>query len=197
MSGKELLEGMTYVEDRLVEEAEVKKLPGKKVILWKRVLPVAACLCILIAGTITIWDRLPFHAGNTDTTGDQESLQENLVAGDGSVEGSTETPEEQLPSADTGEVPSIILHIDALSEDGFTGTVSELVDTDIFDLGTELTVIVTEDATHEISTEDGYLSQDSAESKRSYEVGSLVMVQFISYDEETKTIVVNQIRFLD
>jgi hypothetical protein len=37
-----------------------------------------------------------------------------------------------------GEVPSVILRVDTTTEDGFVGTVAQLVDTDVFEMGMEL-----------------------------------------------------------
>ena len=44
MSAKELLEGMCYVDERFVDEAEHQTLQKNHTYLWKRVIPVAACV---------------------------------------------------------------------------------------------------------------------------------------------------------
>ena len=47
MNGQDLYEGLRYVDPALLEEAiEPAKRPK-----WRRYLPVAACLCLLLAGT--------------------------------------------------------------------------------------------------------------------------------------------------
>ena len=47
---------------------------------------------------------------------------------------------------ETDEVPSVILRIDSLFDGGFRGTVAEIVDTDFFSLGMEVTVEFRDDA---------------------------------------------------
>ena len=91
------------------------------------------------------------------------------------------------------EVPSVILYVEDMTDLGFIGTVAQLVDTDIFEIGMELNVVVADGTRHEIA--DGNSSM-SADSKTDYS-GSYVMVQFIEYDRETGTIIVNIIQEAD
>ena len=48
MSGKDLFEGMSYVDERFVDEAENKTLPKRVVSPWIKVASMAACLCLII-----------------------------------------------------------------------------------------------------------------------------------------------------
>ena len=66
MSGRELLEGMSYVDERFVDEAETQTIKKRVINPWMRLLPVAACLCILLVGVVHIWDLLPFNATSVD-----------------------------------------------------------------------------------------------------------------------------------
>lgn len=190
MSARELLEGMSYVDERFVDEAENQTIRQGSATTWRKLLPVAACLCILLIGVIKIWDLLPFSSSNsTETAGDQAMGQESAVSGsDGSAE---------IPDQEAEETPSVILRIDSLGAVGFTGTVEALVDTDIFEIGTTLNVVVAEDAKSDNSVDTGSASQDGADSKQIYQVGNLVQVQFISYDEQTNTIVIDMIDLID
>ena len=52
MTGTELLQGLSFVDERFVDEAENAKLSGG--IPWMKILSVAACLCILIAGAFAM-----------------------------------------------------------------------------------------------------------------------------------------------
>lgn len=76
MSGRELLEGMSYVDERFVDEAETQTIQKRVINTWMRLLPVAACLCILLVGVVSIWDMMPFNAKSESEAGDQESMQE-------------------------------------------------------------------------------------------------------------------------
>lgn len=46
MNGKKLLLGMSFISDELVEEADTQ--PLNKSVPWKKWLPLAACLCLII-----------------------------------------------------------------------------------------------------------------------------------------------------
>ena len=87
----------------------------------------------------------------------------------------------------------MIHYVEDMTDLGFIGTVAQLVDTDIFEIGMELNVVVADGTRHE--TADGN-SSISADSKTDYS-GSYVMVQFIEYDRETGTIIVNIIQEAD
>ena len=87
----------------------------------------------------------------------------------------------------------MILYVEDMTDHGFIGTGSQLVDTDIFEIGMELNVVIADGTRHE--TADGNSSM-SADSKTDYS-GSYVMVQFIEYDRETGTIIVNIIQEAD
>ena len=76
------------------------------------------------------------------------------------------------------------------TENGWIGTVCELVDTDIFEVGMELNVVMTETIWQEDSDGNSLV----VEQKRPDYSGCYVMAQFIYYDPETNTIAVNLIR---
>lgn len=77
MSGKELLAGMSYVEERFVDEAENQTIKRGHAGPWIKLLPVAACLCIMLVGVIRFWNMHPFSAGNTESFSDnQESVMD-------------------------------------------------------------------------------------------------------------------------
>ena len=53
MSGKDLFEGMSYVDERFVDEAENKSFHKPVVYSWIKVASIAACLCLIISVCIT------------------------------------------------------------------------------------------------------------------------------------------------
>ena len=68
MNGKDLLEGLSLVEERFVQEAELQKMPGN---YWIRpVAAAAACICLLFAGM----KLLPMYHANNDSA-EQENAQ--------------------------------------------------------------------------------------------------------------------------
>lgn len=52
MTGTELLEALSFVDERYIQEAETARL--KESIPWMKILSVAACLCILITGVLAL-----------------------------------------------------------------------------------------------------------------------------------------------
>ncbi len=87
MSAKELLEGMCYVDDRFVDEAEHQTVQKKVIRPWMRLLPVAACLCILVAGAIGFRDLLSSLSGSTESMREDNQLQQETVNFPGAAAG--------------------------------------------------------------------------------------------------------------
>lgn len=112
MSGRELLEGMSYVDERFVDEAETQTIQKRVINPWMRLLPVAACLCILLVGVVHIWDLLPFNAKSTEGSvmGDQESALDT-----GKVDGGEES-ESQKPAG--GDPQSWLYQTQYIRTDG-------------------------------------------------------------------------------
>lgn len=163
MNGKHLFEGMSYVDERYIDEAETKAFPRK---YWTNAATLAACLCLILLGLYQ-----PLSPAVT------EGAPETTMAcaanpGDGIAAGMIPESMELNPE----EVPAVILIVEELTDDGFRGTVTELVATDVFAVGMELNVVVTENAEPEAA-----------------QPGSTVVVQFISYEEATQTITVDLI----
>ena len=52
MTGTDLLEALSFVDEKYIQEAENARLSAK--IPWIKVLSVAACLCILITGALAL-----------------------------------------------------------------------------------------------------------------------------------------------
>ena len=182
MSGKDLFEGMSYVDDGFVHEAEYNAFPKPRVSLWIKAASMAACLCLILfcISNMGPW-MAPEDPGSVADTAPNGSLADPMEQ-----ESNVFVPGE-IP---TGEVPSVILCVEEMTATGFIGTVAELVDTDIFEIGMELNVVVADGTRHEVADGD---HGNVADSKTDYS-GSYVMVQFIAYDRETGTIVVNIIQ---
>ena len=167
MNGKDLLEGMSFVDERFIAEAENGTI--SKGIPWAKIAAMAACLCLIVFGLY----RLP---GRSSTESAGPIIQDSAIGSPG--------------ESGIQEVPAVILCVEEMTVNGFIGTVTELVDTDILEVGMKLNVVVADGTRHE--TADEKLSI-STESQTDY-AGRCVMVQFIEYDQETATIVVNIIQ---
>ena len=172
MNGTDLLEALGDVDEGFIHEAEHH---APRVIAWRRMASLAACVCLLAAGLYALGPRF-----SGPTEGSAEQAQDVLSGGPGGGEHKETT---QPPAEQPEEVPAVILHVDEMTAAGFTGTVAELVDTDIFEPGMELNVVLAAGTRHETT---------AADAKTDY-AGRYVMVQFIAYDRENGTIVANLI----
>lgn len=198
MSGKELFEGMSYVDDRFVDEAETRMIPKGEISPWMKVASMAACLCLILFSVYNL-NQFLNRGAMEGLTG--ESAADQAWPGEGQEDGQESVMEQESLESITaspgdtpaGEVPSVILYIDEMTELGFIGTVAELVDTDILEIGMELNVIIAEDTRSETANEDSAVSEDS----KATLIGTYVMVQFIEYNEDTQTIVINVIQEVD
>jgi hypothetical protein len=176
MSGKELFEAMSHADEKFVHEAENNTIPKRNVVPWMKWAAVAACLCLILLGAYNLYDLAGQGTNSGITSG-------NTPGGGVPVDtlpvtgGYIDHPAQPPAQAPTGEVPSVILRVDTITEDGFVATVAQLVDTDVFEVGMELKVQVAE----------------GTENQEHLETGSHVMVQFIEYDRENKIIVINVI----
>ena len=175
MNGKDLFEGMSYVDERFIDEAETRSYPRTH---WLKAAALAACLCLILFGLYVPGNPIAIEGGIAQD-------EETVPAGVESM-GSQGVPEE----SPVEEVPSVILYVQEQTEIGWIGIVSELVDTDIFEIGMELNVVMTETIWQEDSDGNSLV----VEQKRPDYSGCYVMVQFIHYDPETNTIAVNLIR---
>ena len=82
---------------------------------------------------------------------------------EGSIEDKVDQ-ESQINTPDegpVGEVPSVILYVEDMTNLGFIGTVAQLVDTDIFEIGMELNVVVADGTRHETVDCNPPMSADS------------------------------------
>ena len=186
MSGKDLFEGMSYVDERFVDEAENKSYPKRVVSPWIKVASMAACLCLIIFSLYNLQPYLRGEMEGISGEGAADAMPEGIIEDKVDQESEIQTPAEGV----VGEVPSVILRVDEMTDLGFIGTVAELVDTDMFEIGMELNVVIADGTRHE--TADGNPAI-SADSKTDYS-SSYVMVQFIEYDKENGTIIVNIIQ---
>ena len=169
MTGKDLFDAMNHIDERLIDEAENGLIP--KTLSWIKPASIAACLCLMLFALRPYWNH-PVTEGIAE--------QENQLIQDSA----NSTPGEHSPQ----ELPSVLLYVREMTDTGFIATVAEPVDTDIFEPGMELHVVAADGTRHE--TADGKYSMSS---EADYE-GCYVMVQFIAYDRESATIVVNTIQ---
>lgn len=241
MSGKELLEGMSYVDDKYIEEAEKQFIRHPVQRNWIRWASLAACLCIGFLGMFAVSriEKMPslypeegyeFVAENASVetnelaeenkfggSNDELADEGTFVEGNGATgvneivedmqltPGVAELAEAEVSQSIGGayetqaarENVSVILRVDAATENGFRGIVTEAAEGSPFVNGMELNVVLQTEVRSESQSVQSVPKQESAEWKTDGLNGNLVEVSVISYEEETATVVVKEMKSVE
>lgn len=175
MTGLELLEGLSFVDERFIQEAENARL-GRS-IPWMKWLSVAACLCILIVGAFAFGQMLPQRAKDAFEAAPEAAPEMNDKA-------EAAVSEECAPEA--AEIPvggqpvaSAVLRVTELREGGFEAVVEK--DTDLLEAGMQVLVIL-KDAVYGAGQSDLNIGPDA-----------LLLAENAAYDPETNTLYVTEI----
>lgn len=156
MNGKDLFTGLSYIDERFIDEAENAALTKRSLSPWLR----AACLLLIFLG---LWRLQPF-----------------FPVSPGPVPSTAPTDEPILPEG----FSAVFLDVVRMTEDGFTGRIIDYSGADLFEIGTELHVAITEDTMY--VTDDGRL-ESVAEAGFDY-TGCLVFVEFAEFSEDAAAI---------
>lgn len=124
MTGLELLEGLSFVDERFIVEADTAVL-GRKV-PWMKVLSVAACLCILLVGAFALENMGVKEEAAAPAAAAPEAMQEAapLMPEECVTEAAEETPippyavDKEIPSGELQHVPHATLRIVKVLDDG-------------------------------------------------------------------------------
>lgn len=160
MTGQELFYGLSFVDEKYIAEAETARLSSG--IPWKKLLPVAACLCILLLGTFAL-QNIGYKGSEMEAAApaapapesmlEDAAPKEEAAAAPAPTEAQTAHSEEETgatESAAAGElqhVPSACLRVVEVLEDGSFMVVVEAVPREPmpFDVGAELTLVIDPD----------------------------------------------------
>lgn len=164
MTGLELLEALSFVDERYIAEADTVKL-GRQ-IPWVKILSVAACLCILIAGAFALENigymgakeeaaapAAPQAAPEAAPAATEAAMEEAapLMPSDGTVEESA--AEKPVTTDELHNIPFATLRIVSVADDHWIAVVEELPDEPVeLEVGMELKVVI--DA-NKVPREDG------------------------------------------
>ena len=183
MSGKDLFEGMSYVDEHFVDEAENKSYPKRIVSPWIKVASMAACLCLII---FSLYNLQPYLRGETGSMAGQEVAdgmpegENDLEKKDDSQYGVIEVPEDAVAT----RAPETMIRVLKLTETGFVGTVQNNGGFTVFDDGTEITVTV------DLETNPDFKPED-------YEIGDLLHVIYTTWDKDKRTIIASILGVVD
>ena len=183
MSGKDLFEGMSYVDERFVDEAENKTLPKRVISPWIKVASMAACLCLII---FSLYNLQPYLRGETEgITGEgaADAMPESIIEDKMDLE--PQESEIQVPAEEgAARAPETLIRITEVTDSGFVGTVQNNGGFTAFDDGTEITVTI------DPETEPNFKPED-------YQIGDLVHVMYTEWDVDERTMVASILGIVD
>lgn len=124
MSAEQLHNALNDLDDDLIEAVEALRSRKKKTFPIFRLAGLAACLCLLLG--IGFWRLGAPKAENTQLESANDHFYSQEFA-----------PAETVASID---MPTVLVAVTAYTPDGFTATVTDPLDTDLFPTGTSVTV---------------------------------------------------------
>lgn len=163
MTGKDLFEAMSFIDERFIDEAE-HGYPSKPMALpWIRVTSIAACLCLVM---LSLWCIHPLLLNPHETT-----------------------PPTTLPLILPEGFTEVILYVEEMTADGFTGTVAEPVTPGLFEPNEQLHVVLKDNTRYELADGTAGMTADH----RPDFSGRYVLVLCSEYDPSAAFIAVDMI----
>ena len=186
MTGKDILEALSNVDARYIEEAENGKL--RKVSPVRYFLPLAACLCLIVTA-------LRFLPRQPETAVDEnaEVMQETMLDSQTEIviqekdESFHEEPElvwEEVEEPNASEVPMVILRIEKWTDEGFTASIIEHLEAEFAPLGTVLNVKWGPNMVVETVSGGLVNAERRSPTEADFPVGTLVRVRYQFFTEE-------------
>ena len=187
MTGKAILEAMSFVDEAYIEEAENGTLRSGTVV--RRLLPLAACLCLLLLGMrhITLPAANETEADLENMVAQQEVKMETQYKQESAAHDRNDyalVMDESEVMPDAGEVPTVILRIEAWNAEGFAATVVRNVDSQTLVPSTQLQVIFTENICIEEISGDLVQVQRREPTEADFPAGSLIQVRYQYYTDD-------------
>ena len=204
MNADDLLRAMNQVDERYIQEAETAVLSKPK-LLWVRwAAAAAACLAVVFAvalGNTNRTEQLTQDGSSMEMATWPEGFWEDLILqapeetiAPASAENAAEPKEEpgmdQVPDMEQvpqspPEWPSVVVRITQWQENGFEAVVERITSTNTFSLGTELSVVFSQNmAVVDQNGETSYLNGQKL-TQEDLPVGSVVEMQFQIQEDGT------------
>lgn len=154
MTGLELLEALSFVDERFIAEADVANF--KRNVPWMKILSVAACLCILIVGAFAL-ENIGYKGAKEEAAAPAETMAQApaeaapTMAMDEAI--SESAAEESKVTDELHHIPYATLRIVSVEDDYWIAVVEEVPAEPVeLAFGMQVKVIIDAD---EVPREDG------------------------------------------
>ena len=192
MTGKDIVEALSFVDETYIEEAENGKIRRGNPARY--LLPLAACLCLIlsVARLIPVPQAAPSEGAQQEPGMAMDiEVQQEHSKNDIPMEPVFGSNDIQSPGL--GEVPSVVLCIIEWTEGGFTASVDSLVDTDLIPVGTVINVQMVPNMVVETIDGDLVYAERRIPTEADFPAGCLIRVMFCSYSAEDKLLTIESV----
>ena len=195
MTGKEILEALSFVDECYIDEAENGKIRNS--IQLKKLLHMAACFCLVLGAMMATYQiyRTSVHICEPPPESAMEA-PDSAEKGNPEVLDTAPAPEsppmlevEEVPQI--SEVPSVILTVEEWTENGFTALVSGYVEAECIPLGTQIQVEMLPNICVEVYEGDLVYVQRLIPTEVDFPAGTRIRVQFTEYSVDDNTLYID------
>lgn len=186
MNSNRIHDALNYLDEDLIRPVEQLRNSGGGRKPWKHWAAIAACFCLLATGAFAVSKFAPTPPDHVITP--TNATQAGTVPTDADVadgahmEVTQSTAATQTPPLATAEVPSVLVTVSGWEDNGFRGTVSRIVDTGIFPVGTDVLVRFAQNISVELPEGDVLISIPGPPDAADFPPGSTVLVLFCRFD---------------
>lgn len=186
MTGKAILEALSFVDDEYIEEAENRTI--RPAFAIKKLLPLAACLCAALLGLFSLDDLLPRQETTAPDTEMQAETALEIIEMDKAQSAANNECEPAFDSMEmpsVSEVPTVILRIESWNDNGFTAVVEGNVDSETFVIGQTVQVEFSHNACIEVVEDELVTVTRQMPTEEYFPAGTLVQVRFVFFEVDT------------
>lgn len=183
MTGKDIVEALSFVDEKYIDEAERGFIAKRDYLRY--LLPLAACLCLVLLGLrfrTPAPESAPEAAIETNSASMHRpemspDLEIMEMHKDSSVIVESDVPVEGIMEPEMGEAHSVILRIVSWTDQGAAATVERYLDAAFVPLGTLLNLKM---CAEEAETD----AESLVQFREQFPEGSLIRVRYVYYSEE-------------
>lgn len=190
MTGKAILEALSFIDEEYIDEAETGTIRSAAIQFPKILLPMAACLCLVLA--MNSWAKsATAEAQIPEEQASQDMIAETWVELDKEQDVSAAEMEIAMDEAKSPETGiSAILRIEKWTDGGFTAIVESTGDTDELEPGMGVEVLFSDAICVETYADGMVIAERRDPTETDFPAGVLVQVRISDiFDERTEIVI--------